>query len=492
ASPSALTASDWYDRGYALKRSGDFAAALDAFRRSIKLNPRVAAPWIGLAQLLDANNQLEDARQCLQEATTADPRNALARRLLASSHQALGYVEDARRDFETALRIDPSSAPTYHGLGRLLEDLGEPEEAAIAYRKAIRLDPVRKDSLANLLGLGRHVDISAEIDDVSRGLENHAPRERAVLGYGLGKALEQRKEYGSAFRAFETANRARREESGPFDRKRFDSRIEKMIRLFSTDFFSSRKNLGSPSTRPVFIVGMPRSGTTLTEQVIGSHPDCFGAGELNALTDLATGTPDRLARAEPPWPHCAPDLDGPQLRALGQDYVERSAQRAPANALRVVDKQPLNFWHLGLVAIALPEARIVDCRRDIRDCGLSIFSHDFNLQQNWSTDLGDIAHYWRGYRRLMTHWASVTDLEILETYYEDTVSDLESQSRRLLEFLGLNWNEDVLRFHENQRAVQTPSRWQVRQPVYQSSKARWRHFGAHLAPLLQASESVQS
>ncbi|NRA85380.1 MAG: sulfotransferase, partial [Gammaproteobacteria bacterium] len=164
-------------------------------------------------------------------------------------------------------------------------------------------------------------------------------------------------------------------------------------------------------------------------------------------------------------------------------------QRAPEAVLKVVDKQPLNFWHLGLVAMAFPNARIVHCTRDIRDCGLSIFTQNFNTTQNWSTDLDDIAFYWQGYKKLMEHFKQVSGLPILEVNYEETVSELEWQSRRLLDFVGLPWDECVLNFHQSQRAVQTPSRWQVRQPLYQSSKARWRNYESYLAPLMNAVEA---
>ncbi|MEM7704021.1 MAG: sulfotransferase [Pseudomonadota bacterium] len=484
--PRTLTAEQWYNRGYELKRAGDASGALHAFRESIKLNAHVAAPWIGLAQLLEANNQLEDARQCLLRAVNADPQDSLARRLLASSHQALGFVVEARREFQLSLKLDPDSAPAYFGLGQLLEDLGEPQQAAEAYRRAVSLDPEKPAALASLLGLSRQVDVSSEIDQASRTLPQLTPGDKALLAYGLGKAYEQQENYAAAFQAYETANRARQAIAGRFDRRRFDARLEKMITIFSADFFSARQSWGDSSERPVFIVGLPRSGTTLTEQVVGSHPECFGAGELNTLTDLATGTPDRLGIADPPWPDCAVRLGERQIADLGKEYVARASIRAPAEAHRVVDKQPLNFWHLGLVAMALPNARIIHCTRDIRDCGLSIYTHNFNHQQAWSTDLDDIAYYWRGYRKLMEHWAKVTGLRIVEARYEETVSSLKVSAEGLLKFLGLPWNDNVLSFHQNDRAVQTPSRWQVRQPVYQTSMARWTRYEKQLTPLVKA------
>ena len=486
---NALTAKDWYECGYERKRAGDTTGSLDAFRQSIRLNPKVAAPWIGLAQLMDANNQLEQARQCLQQATIVAPNNLMVRQLLASSHQALGYVEQAKREFENALKLDPNSPITYCGLGQLLEDLGEPKGAADAYRQALSLDKYQNEALARLLGLGRHVDISSEINQAQSQLGSFSLKEKSLVGYGLGKAYEQQKNYDAAFEAYCVANIARRKDSAAFHRKAFDARIETMMELFSAEFFKARRGWGNQSDQPVFIVGLPRSGTTLTEQVLASHPQCFGAGELNVLTDLATGTPDRLGNGEISWPETASHLSKQQVQELAEDYLADSGKRAPDTVRKVVDKQPLNFWHLGLVAMAFPNARIVHCTRDIRDCGLSIFTQNFNATQSWSTDLADIAYYWQGYKKLMLHFNQVSGLQILDVNYEDTVSDIEWQSRRLLDFIGLPWDERVLNFHKNDRAVQTPSRWQVRQPLYQSSKARWRNYQCYLAPLIKAAQT---
>lgn len=481
-----LNAKEWYERGNKLKRDGNPTAALDAFRTSIKLNSNVAAPWLGLAQLLDANNQFEDALTCLQQAKQADPRNVLARLRLATSLKDLGYVEEARREYEASIDLEPDSATARFGLGQLFEDLGEPGDAAEQYRQSYRLDKSKLEALSCLLGLGRHTDIESEVAEAQRLLNTLEPRDKALVAYGLGKAFEQQGQYDKALTTFEVANAARRDQAGPFDAREFDARIEIMKSTFTSEFFAARRQWGHSSPQPVFIVGLPRSGTTLTEQIIASHPDCFGAGELNVLTDLATGTPDRLGKPEPSWPLCATDLSNQQVSEIASDYLQQSSVRAPEHVSRIVDKQPLNFWHLGLIALAFPNAHVVHCTRDIRDCGLSIFTQNFNVHQKWSTSFEDIAHYWRGYKALMAHFQTITEMPILEVKYEETVADLETSAQSLLQHIELPWDKRVLAFHEHERAVQTPSRWQVRQPLYSTSMARWRKYEGRLGALEMA------
>lgn len=492
----ARSAIDWFERGNHFKREGHLSEALDAYRCSIKLNPQVAAPWMGLAQVLDANNQFEEARQCLLQASRIEPGNVLARQLLAAVHKKLGLVQAALHDYQSALMLAPSSASLHYGLGLILEDLGQSAEAALAYRKARAFDPSCAGPLASLLGLGQHLAIDTEIEEAEQRLHASSGQEQALLGYALGKAYDQRNDYQRAFAAFSVANAARRASDGHFQRESFDKRIQDMKQLFSADFFKARKGWGEaasscPSRCPVFIVGLPRSGTTLTEQILASHPECYGAGELDTLTDLATACPDLLGCGETPWPECAPLLSQEHIAAIAEKYMLSASKRASAGTTRVIDKQPLNFWHLGLVAMALPHARIIHCRRDIRDCGLSIFSQNFSVTQRWSTDLADIAYYWQGYLKLMRHWQEVSGLKFIEVDYEDTVSDIEQQARRILEFVGVPWNAAVLDFHQSDRPVQTPSRWQVRQPLYRTSKQRWLNYQSYLAPLIHAARYAQ-
>lgn len=436
--------------------------------------------------MLTANQQPKDAVECLKRAVMAEPLNPAVLTRLARALHDLGIMGAAREMYERALRVDPTRKTALLGFGQWYEDQGDAEGAAACYRRLLNEEPTHSEALAAIVGLSRNIDVSAELQAASEAMGSCDDQAKALIGYSLGKALDLSGDYDRAFATLAEANASRIRQAGKFDRDAFNQRIDAMISLFSAEFVQERKPWGNPCDRPVFIVGLPRSGTTLTEQIAASHPSCFGAGELPDLTDLATGTPDRLSNNEVSWPECAKMLKKPHIAAIGSDYIARIKQLARDNDVRVIDKQPLNFWHLGLVAIALPKARVIHCTRDIRDNAFSIFSQNFNPDQRWATDLSDIAHYWAGYRRLMAHWEQVTGLETLKAVYEDTVADLEGQARCLMAFLGLPWDDCVLSYHDHDRAVQTPSRWQVRQPLYTSSKEKWRRYERHLGPLLTA------
>jgi hypothetical protein len=249
---------------------------------------------------------------------------------------------------------------------------------------------------------------------------------------------------------------------------------------FTPAFFAERRGVfGSPSDVPVFIVGMQRSGTTLTEQIAASHPQVYGAGELEHIRRIAgmikIGRPESTVR----------QLTSADSLALAGDYL-RKVREIGGDALRIVDKMPHNFQYLGLIAILFPKARIIHCTRDPMDNCVSCFTQSFTGHHGYNTDLRQLGLYYREYRRLMDHWRRVLPIPMLEIDYEEMVADQETQSRRLIDFLGLDWDPACLNFHETDRSVQTASRWQVRQPIYKTSVKRWKDYEKHLGPLKKA------
>ena len=477
----------WHNLGAALRRCGELDGALEAYKRALALDPKRADTYLNIGNLLVDDNQTDQAIESYRRAAALDPRLPQARASLAAELSGRGDVSEAELVYRQAVALNPEHAQAWFGLGRTLEDLGHAEQAAESYRRVLALDPRHGWALGQLLDLDAAAADDGLLAAAQRALADAAmpDRVKSLIGYGLGKALDRRQDYDGAFAAFRAANMARRREAGPFDAAAFEQRIQRLIDSFTPALFERLAASGLGSDLPVFIVGMPRSGTTLTEQILDCHPQAFGAGEVPRLAELAAGLPER-GRLEAPWPECAGALSDSDLQASAHDYLDKLRARATAGALRVTDKSPLNFYHLGLAALMFPNARVIHCRRSPLDTCLSIYFENFRASQSYATDLADIATTYRGYQRLMAHWREVLPLPMLELQYEDLVAGLEGSVRGLLDFVRLPWDESCLAFHASARAVQTPSRWQVRKPIYASSVARWRNYKRHLAPLLSA------
>ncbi|MEM6649589.1 MAG: sulfotransferase [Pseudomonadota bacterium] len=488
----SIKGQDLFEKGIAHEKAGNTQSAFEAFRQAAKANSRVAAPLVGLARLLKFNQQLPEAIACLKRAATCEPNNSSVRLLLADGLTRDGQLEAALHHLAKAISLSPDRHEPYLKLGEIYEDMGKRQAAAESYAQALERDPHSAGAIAGLLAVAEGQQLK-KVKRIATGIVHQGLDEASShIGYALGKALSRSGEHEQAWDIWRQANTARQRQAGSFDRDQFDAQILKLTKIFSEAFFADRQAWGNPDARPVVIVGLPRSGTTLTERIIGAHSQVFGAGELPDLADLASGTPDRLGRADPPWPDAAKELTETHAFNIGGEYAQRLAARIPAElsaqVSHIVDKQPLNFWHLGLLALASPNARVINCYRDIRDNGLSIFAENFNLEQRWATEPDDIHHYWSRYRRLMDHWRQVSNLKILDVSYEDTVVDIEAQIRRLLNFLELPFEAQVTKFHESEAPVQTPSRWQVRSPVYASSVGRWQNYLGKLGALERAYE----
>ena len=261
-----------------------------------------------------------------------------------------------------------------------------------------------------------------------------------------------------------------------FDRDGSRAYMLNIAKLFTAERLDSLRGFGDPDERPVFVVGLPRSGTSLVEQIAASHPAVYGAGEQRGISEIVSLHHAGSAMPRPPW-------DRETSVRLGQAYMRDVAARA-GNASRIIDKSPVNLLHLGYIAAVLPNARVILCRRDPRDTCFSCFSHYFNQELNWTFDQEDCAAYATSAEQLINHWRATPPLPILEVQYEDLIADLEGQSRRLIAFMGLDWDPACLDFHKTERAVFTVSHWQVKQPLYTTSIGRWRKYKPWLTPML--------
>jgi tetratricopeptide (TPR) repeat protein len=477
-------ADGWHNLGMALHKAGNSQGAFDAFKRALQVDPERAQSYLGLGNLLVEGGQFDDAVECFERAARLDPGLAQARSKLARQLSTRGQVKRAESLFRQSLGLDPEHTQGWLGLGRTLEDLGEAEGALSCYRNVLARQPHNAFAMGQYLALVKDEPDTAVLATATDALDNPAASDegKALIGYGLLKFHDRRKNYAAAAEAGTKANAARRRGSGALDQAALQRRVDEMIATYDRDFFASRRRFGLSTDQPVFIVGLPRSGTTLTEQILAAHPAMHGAGEL---PDLALIAARSVADDQLPW-RAAASLDEAASRERASDYLAALRAGAPRQRLRISDKSPLNFFQVAFAAVLFPQARVIHCHRGPRDNALSIWMENFNPDQRYATDFDDLAFFRGQYLRLMAHWREHLPLPILELGYEETVADLETQARRLTGFLGVEWDARCLDFHQSERAVQTPSRWQVRQPVYRSSMQRWKRYESLLPELMQA------
>lgn len=486
----ARDADAWHNLGTALKQLRRPQAAIAALKNALLIDATRADTYLNLGTLFSDAGRFEDAVECFDRAFKYEPGMAASRSRLGWQLSTRGKVTHAESLFRQALTMDPGHIEGWLGLGRTLEDLGEAEGARSAYLNVLRLRPDHAMALGQYLALLRDEKRSSSEADAESGvwvsraegaLRDDAVQDaaKALIGYGVAKYHDRSGNYEGAARAARVANAARRRVNGPLDRGALGRRVDGLIQTYTAAFFAERRRFGLGTDQPVFVVGLPRSGTTLTEQILAAHPMMHGSGELPTLGRLAAR---RSGKQHELW-QAATLLDEVSSRTIGGDYLRELRDGAPKGLLRISDKSPLNYFQLAFAAVLFPGARVVHCRRAAADNALSIWMENFGADQCYATDFDDLAFFRAEYLRLMAHWREVLPLKMLEIRYEDTVADLDGQARRLIEFLDVPWDEACLQFHNSDRAVQTPSRWQVRQPIYSRSVERWKAYVDQLPEL---------
>jgi tetratricopeptide (TPR) repeat protein len=396
---------------------------------------------------------------------------------LGAVERQQGRLAAAQASCRAALSIDATVVAASALLGELLADQGQFAEAIALFEHVLALDP---DFAFAYFSIATHRkmtrDDAAWLAGVERLLAKRVPlRHEISLRYALGKYFDDVKQYDAAFDSYRQANELTKRYGALYDRPKFEQRVSHVIQRFDPVFMSESPAAGNPSPRPVFIVGMPRSGTSLSEQILASHPEVFGAGELifwqSRLVAYLGETDQRRG-------------DPAEIPGMARQYLERLNELS--DAPRVVDKMPLNFMNLGLIHAAFPQAKIIHLRRDPIDTCLSIYFQYFNHQHRYANDLDSLAHFYGQYLRVMEHWrALLPATTLLEVPYDQLVNDQELWSRRMVEFIGLPWDPRCLDFHRTERTVITLSKWQVRQKIHTGSSGRWRHYERHVGPLLR-------
>ncbi len=472
--------------GLALQREGRLEEAMPWFRRATELEPTSIAYLGYLADAASESDQNDVAADCYKKMIEIDPTRPLTYNNLGWLVQEQGNLDEARSYFETALRLEPTFPPALISLGGLEEELGKLAEAEALFRKALAAHPGHTIALSRLSTLLRG-KLSAEDQDLlERRLEDPTLQEsvRGTLLFGLAHVHDARERYDEAAACLKRANAAtlaeletRRQKYSPLEHERF---VSNMIATFTPEYFERFAGVGDPSRRPVFIIGLPRSGTTLLEQVLSSHSQVHGAGELMIVRQNFEAIPGLMKRQIPPM-GCLPDLPPDVVRELAQKHdAKLAALGGPAT--HVTDKMPDNYMYLGLINIMFPNATFIHSRRDLRDIAVSCWMTNFRSIR-WACDPEHVASRFREYLRFMDHWRQTLPAPIHEVDYEESVENLEGVARRMVAACGLEWEPACLEFHKNDRPVRTASVTQVRQPVYKKSVARWKKYENSMADL---------
>jgi tetratricopeptide (TPR) repeat protein len=472
--------------GQALQEEGKLDDAVAWYQQGLKLAPDSARIHCNLASALEEQENHEEAAARYEMALQLDPGYAEAHNGMGFVRHEQGQFEEATGCYREALRLQPDLASAHGNLGTVLEELNEFDAAQSCFREALRHDPNHAGAYAQLATMLRGKLPEADLAAMRQLLADAALSEgkRSALHFGLAQVLDAQGVFGEAAEHLSHANalcqadwQKRGKGYDPTEHTRF---VDELIAAFTPEYFAGVRGFGLQSERPVFIVGLPRSGTTLIEQVMASHSQVFGAGELRYVRDTFEALPQALNREGTPA-ECLPWLDRATCGWVAQRHLDRlRALNEPAP--RITDKLPDNYLYLGLIATLFPRAKLIHCRRDLRDVAVSCWMTHFR-QIRWASDPEHIASRFHEYQRLMDHWRQVLPAPLLEVDYEETVDDLDGVARRLVAWCGLDWEPACLAFHENRRPVRTASVTQVRQPIYKKSVARWKHYENALASL---------
>lgn len=462
-------------------RTARIADAQAMLARAAELAPQDAAIRGDLGQAYLMLGRFEEAAACFQRVSRMQPANVRALMGLGDAWSVLGQVDAARAAFEKLRTVEPKHAGAHFGLGNLAMQQGHFAEARRAFEQAIALAP-REPAYHRALGeCERFSDGDPRLVTLEAlARENLTDAQKVELHFALAKAYDDLRRYDDAFAQLVQGHAIKRR-SAPYDEASVAAFFREIAAAFAPALLQGRSGAGNPSEVPVFVVGMPRSGTTLVEQILASHPSVHGAGELLVMNDLIG---EGFAGAD--YPNGVASLKDDTLAAFGRNYVARVRRLAP-DAARIVDKLPANCRHLGLIHLALPKARIIHVRRDPMDTCFSCYSKLFLNGLNYTHDLGELGRYHKMYDGLMAHWcAALPPGAMLEVQYETLAENLETEARRIVAYCSLDWDARCLDFHKTERAIRTQSLAQVRQPVFTSSIGRWRAYEPWLEPLRQA------
>lgn len=475
-----------FNLGNALRTLGRSAEAIACYERAAALDNNDPDPWLNLGSLMRELARLEEAESFLRRALAIAPRMVDAQVNLGATLQTLGRNEEARDCYRRALEVQPGCLAAVAGEASIELRNGDPGMAARRLAPALEMQPDDPEVATVFAALAHHLGREGEAaETLERVLQRRdlLRSKRQTLLFSLGGSLDRTGRYEEAFARYQEAHALQRRS---FDFAAFSELVQRLIETFSAEFFTKAVRAEHESQWPVFVIGMPRSGTSLVEQILASHPEVYGAGELDFVERLSEQLPGLFGSGRS-YPECLYDATQEGVDRAAATYLEETRKLAP-NAERIIDKMPGNFVHAGLIALLFPEARIIHVRRDPLDTCLSCYFQQFSRGHEYAGDLKMLGRVYREYERLVAHWRAVAPIRWLELRYETLVAQQEPETRRLLEFCGLSWEPRCLTFHETPRPVRTASYDQVRQPLYSRSAGRHRHYARFLGPLKAALE----
>ena len=466
-------------------QAGRLAEAERLFQQVLAVNPRHADSLHLLGVIAYQTGRPDLAVDLIRKAIAINPKEASLRSNLGNVLLQQGRLDEAVACYRKAIELKPDFAEAHNGLGNALRELGQFDAAQRTYQRALELAPRTGLYYRHLFYTRRVVagDLGlAAAEKLAEDMASLPIEDQRELHFALGKAYEDLEQRERSFRHFLEGNALKRR-GFVYDEPETLGFLDRIRTVFTAELMHSKRDLGDPSTVPTFIVGMPRSGTTLVEQILASHPKIFGAGELEEFRKAVASL--RVSNGALSFPEGVPALSAQQLRQLGTNYLD-AVGAAASGAERITDKLPENFSFVGLIHLALPNARIIHMRRDPIDTCLSCFSLLFDAGQPYCYDLGELGRYYRAYQMVMEHWRQVLPAGVmLDVQYEEVVADVERQARQIVAHCGLEWDDACLAFYKTQRPIRTASASQVRQPIYRTSVGRWKPYQHLLQPLIK-------
>lgn len=479
----------WSNLGNVRQAQGLFDEAVMHYRRALQLKPNYADAHNNLGNALSRLDRMDEAITHYERALALKPAWDYAHNNLANALLANDQTAEAWSHYRRALELNPDYATALNNVGNLYKELGQLDQALAHYSRAIEIQPDYAEAHLNRAETKRFRRGEPDLDSLETLAQRTdlAPDKLTYIYFALAKAMDDIGEYQRAFGYWQQGNRLKRRQIN-YDEKSTLEYFHRVASVFDRSLLERFQDAGDSSSAPIFVVGMPRSGSTLVEQILAGHPEIHAAGELTVLENMEWSGAFAAADPPQPYPESIPRLEKTSFQRLAAAYLARLPVPA-AGKRRIVDKLPGNFLRIGLLRLLLPNAKIIHVARIPLDTCLSCYSKLFAFGLPYTYDLEELGRYYRAYMRLMDHWRSVLAPEtMLDIRYEDVVSGLETQARRLIAYCGLAWDDRCIRFHESTRRVKTASAVQIRQPLFRSSIQRWRRYESGLGPLIATLE----